>query len=196
MQPYDFQKDVTGEVVWYELAYNVATQNSLYLKLPEQATNDQVFDIIKKICNKFKFLLEETDLREALYFDEHSPKYDTAAQLLFYGITLTYCEINQLPFEVDIGPDRGPVSFKIGERTYPTTVITKLTSNRTICNAYRKLFDKKVKTRFKIFLAIDVTGGNSDRIEILKKMPLETDNLGKRYPKIIFINARKKLNMD
>lgn len=55
-----------------------------------------LYDIAKKICYQFKYLIEEKGLWNSLYDDKGNPLNENHSQMLFYGIADTYCKANNI----------------------------------------------------------------------------------------------------
>jgi hypothetical protein len=110
---YDFKDDRSGEVVWYRASKNMPSAVPLALTLPQQPTVDDVFDVVLKICEHFKRLIEDNQLGQLLYEKNGNPKHESAAQLLFFGIASSYCEANNLDLSPESDAGRGPVDFKL-----------------------------------------------------------------------------------
>ncbi len=108
---YDFKNDPAGESRWLEDARR-STIGNLLKFTTEEKSNNQV--VVKKICTKFKELIEDNKLNELLYVED-KPRKESYAQLLFFGIADIYCECNNLLLNKETNNGRGPVDFKFAE---------------------------------------------------------------------------------
>lgn len=111
---YDFLADRAGEVQWIKNGLSIAKENPIKLLLSEHPTLDEVEDVVLKICNHFKTLVEHNGLNRLLHKEDGTAKKEESAQLLFYGIADTYCKSNSLMIARESNGGRGPVDFKFG----------------------------------------------------------------------------------
>lgn len=130
-QYYDFNEDRSGEAGWLPAAQTVTRDNPLLLQLPENPNTDQVFDLVKTICQKFKSLIEDNGLSQLLYDSNGRPKHETASQLLLYGISEAYCHANQIMIARESDGGRGPVDFKFGTNMQNSVLIEVKKSTNT-----------------------------------------------------------------
>lgn len=93
---YDFSEDPAGEYVWLSAAREYTEKYPLSLSQVPLETSDDVLTIAKTICNQFKTLVEDNGLSKLLYNSNGTPKHESAAQLLFYGIADSYCDAKQV----------------------------------------------------------------------------------------------------
>lgn len=131
VQFYDFAEDRAGEVAWLPAAQAVTRDNPLQLQLPANPNTDQVFDIVRTICEKFKSLIENNGLSQLLYDSNGHPKHETASQLLFYGISEAYCHANQIMIARESDSGRGPVDFKFGSNMQNSVLVEVKKSTNT-----------------------------------------------------------------
>lgn len=113
-QFYDFKADRAGEVAWLPAAQAATREYPLQLILPSSPTSDDVFALVLEICEKFKSLIEDNGLARLLYDSDGRPKHESASQLLFYGISESYCHANNIMIARESDGGRGPVDFKFG----------------------------------------------------------------------------------
>ena len=71
---YDFEDDRSGEVIWYKASKNLPTAVPLALTLSEHPTVDEVFEVVRNICEHFKRLVEDNQLGQLLYDKDGKPK--------------------------------------------------------------------------------------------------------------------------
>lgn len=194
---YNFESDPSGQIIWYPVSRRYVSQHPLDIFLSEHATPDEVIATILIICQKFKDLVENNGLHTLLYNDKDKPKYEEAAQKLFYGIADAYCEANNLDLSREPNAGRGAVDFKFS-RGYHSRVLveTKLTTNPHLLHGYEVQiaeYQKAEKTQFSVYLVIDV-GGSRERIADLRDLHKERENSGRRMPTLFVVNAHPKLS--
>ncbi|MBR6479397.1 MAG: hypothetical protein IKT04_02725, partial [Clostridia bacterium] len=111
---YDFSEDPAGEYIWLSAAQEYVNKYPLDLTRRPLKTSEDVFYVAKTICNHFKSLVENNGLNKLLFNNsDGSPKHESAAQLLFYGIANSYCEANNLNLTKEGNNGRGQVDFKL-----------------------------------------------------------------------------------
>lgn len=195
-EQYDFESDPAGQVVWLSASKEYVENFPLKISIPKNPTPDEVLEVVKKICSKFKDLIENNALSGFLYDSSDNPKREEAAQKLFYGIADSYCEANDLDLSRETNAGRGPVDFKISKGYNGRVLVeAKLTTNPQLLHGFEiqiEEYKKAEKTQFGIYLVIDVTGGSETRIKKLQKLISDNKAAGSRVPEVIFIDGIPK----
>lgn len=180
---YDYDKDPSGEYIWYQIAKKYVQDFPLSLNIPQNADIDDVYDIVYKICDNFKDLIENNGLWKLLYDDTGKPKHERAAQLLFFGIADAYCKSNNIDLSREVNNGRGAVDFKLSRGAEEKILIEiKLTSNNQLKHGIEKqipIYMKQDYTRKAIYLVI-----NNGHLKAL-------DNLMKFYNEASIIEKDK-----
>lgn len=185
VKPYDFDNDSLG--------FHIISKELKNINLEEIKINsgESAKKIVLKICDKFKDLVENNALVKLLYEKNGKFRGEKAVQLLFYGISDSYCEA----FDVDISPElnsgRGNIDFKCS-KGYKDRVIVevKLTSNRQLIHGMKTQiaeYAKAEKTNQLIYLVIDDLKDE----EKIKKLYKEYNEMSKT-PELIIINTEIK----
>ncbi|WP_226469490.1 hypothetical protein [Luteimonas panaciterrae] len=161
VQKYDFNEDRSGEASWLPTAQVAVRENPLQLVLQDNPTIDQVFDLIRTICVKFKSLIEDNGLSRLLYDSDGHPKHESASQLLFYGVAESYCHANKLMIARESNGGRGPVDFKFGTNMQNSVLVEIKKSTNT--SGLKKGIESQLPiymnaegSRRAIYLVIDV----------------------------------------
>ena len=162
---YDFEKDPAGEYIWYAKTKEQAEKYPLSLAQPHNL--DQVLDVVTRICDQFKKMIESNGLWRLLYNDNYNPKHESAAQLLFFGLADAYCEANNIDISREVNNGHGPVDFKLS-KGYKNKVVVeiKLTSNSQLLHGIEvqlPLYMEQESTDKAIYLIID--NGHRKRLE-------------------------------
>ena len=156
---YDFDKDPAGEYIWYSVAKSYVSRYPLELQFPEKASISNIYDVVNKICEQFKSLIEDNGLWHLLYNDDKKPKHERAAQLLFFGIADSYCTSNDIDLSREINGGRGSVDFKLSQGAIGKILVEiKLTSNRQLQHGFTTqvpIYMKQEKTKKAVYLMID-----------------------------------------
>lgn len=156
---YDFSEDPAGEYVWLAAAREYTEKYPLSLSEIPLENIDDVLTTVKIICNQFKTLVEDNGLSRLLYNSSGTPKHESAAQLLFYGIANSYCDANDIDLTREGNNGRGPVDFKLSRGAADKVIVeTKLTSNSQLRHGIEiqlPIYMKQEKTKQAIYLIID-----------------------------------------
>ena len=156
---YDFSSDPAGEYAWLAAAREYVSTHPLDLSSSPLETSDDVFSITKTICGRFKTLIEDNGLSKLLYDSNGSPKRESAAQLLFFGIADAYCDANNIDLTKEGNNGRGPVDFKLSRGAYDKVVVeAKLTSNSQLRHGIETqlpIYMKQERTKKAVYLIID-----------------------------------------
>lgn len=166
--PYDFIDDPSGQIRWYRETQDLPQTYSLPLSLPKNPTIEQVFDVVKSICEQFRYLIEDGQLCKLLYDRDGKAKHESAAQLLFYGVASAYCAANNLDLSPESDAGRGPVDFKVSSGFKGKVLVEiKLTSNKNLLKGYQvqlPIYQRSEKSQQGIYLVIDNGGASQERL--------------------------------
>ena len=160
---YDFQEDKAGEYIWYPVTKEMTNEHPIALSLPQEPTIDEVEDMVLKICDKFRELIENNGLNRLLYDRGGHPKNESAAQLIFYGVAEAYCAANGIMIARESDSGRGPVDFKFGTRQENSVLVElkKSTNTAGLKKGIKKQlpeYMKSEKSKRAIYLVLDVGG--------------------------------------
>lgn len=193
---YDFHNDPAGQTAWHRASRYYVDNFPLKISLPAQPSPDDLLDVVRVICGKFKDLVENNGLSSLFYDSTGEPKKEEAAQKLFYGIADAYCEANNIDLSRETNAGRGPVDFKFS-RGYKGRVLVeaKLTTNPKLMHGFEiqiEEYKKAEKAESSIYLVIDVKGGSESRVEKLKDHIRRSKEAKIRVPEVVFIDATPK----
>lgn len=135
-EPYDLEKDPAGVVRWRDLLWIVNQEHPLTLKVSDSPSLEDWDNLVRKIIQKFKDLVESGWLTSELYNDG-KPKNEDAAQKLFYAVAEAYCDANNLDVTPEAETGRGPVDFKFS-KGYRARILVevKLSTNSKLLRGY------------------------------------------------------------
>ncbi len=196
VEKYDFIADPYGEYIWLEAAQKYVKDYPL--KISSTAINDMesAINITQIICEKFKDLIETNGLNDLLYDENKKPKHERAAQLLFFGVSDSYCSANNIDLTRESNSGRGPVDFKLSKGAVDKIVVEiKLTSNPQLKHGIEKqlpIYMKQEQTVKAIYLIID--NGNAKSLENFYRFYNDLDTKLKSKIDVIVIDGTYKVS--
>lgn len=178
--PYDVVADPNGEFVWRTVREYVATEYPMESPLHKKAnTLAEVSDVVQKIIEQFKHLIENRGLWRELWTETGKPRREKSAQRLFFAVADSYCEA----FNVDISPEvdtgSGEVDFKMSSGYDARVVVEiKLSDNRRLRHGYERQLERykgaeKTTVGFYIVLEISDLGDRGDQLLVIKQAALK-----------------------
>jgi hypothetical protein len=194
-EPYDFESDPRGIVIWHKTSREYAKKNPLELK-PAKST-DEVYDVVQKICHHFKHLIEEKGLHDLLFDSDGRPKIEKASQLLFFGIADAYCSSNNLDINREPQTGRGPADFKVSRGYHERVIVeVKLSSSGKYLDgltAQLPTYLKAEKAKHGILLLMRV-GEHDKKLQRIKRVHKSLKKSGKAVPDLLIVDALDKLS--
>lgn len=189
---YDFDKDPSGQLIWQDIAEEYANLYPLLLEI-EKVTPENILQVVLKICNHFKVLVEHNGLSVHFWNDSGGLRNERFAQLLFFGIADAYCSVHNLDLNREPNAGRGPVDFKISSGyNARVNIEVKYTSNN-IRLGYEKqlpIYNAAERSQYSIFLIIRTTDRIKPLEELIKFRQSEVA-AGKRAPEIFVVDGRR-----
>lgn len=158
--PYDFRKDKSNLVKWYEEGANYVEKNPISINTPSD--DSEFLDIVELILEKFKKYVESIG-NKLLWNDDNTQRKEDAAQRTFVGIGRSYAENNNIDISRESDLGRGPVDFKFSSGYKKRCLIEVKKANNT------KYF-RNLKKQLPIYMqAEDVDNGYYVIIRYSKK---------------------------
>lgn len=186
---YDFYNDPSGEFRWLQDSRNFASEAPI--KFSDNELKDNYL-LVNKICEKFKMQIETNKMNELLFVDG-KPRKETYAQLLFFGISDVYCELNNLSLNKETNNGRGPVDFKFSKGYKSILVEVKLTSNKKLISGITTqlpIYMEQERCDNAIYLIIDT--GYPNMLKTFKEFYNKWTPEQKNKIKVIYVDARPK----
>lgn len=187
VMPYDFEKDKNGEIKWYYTSKKCVAENPIKLEKTED-----VYELTKKICYQFKYLIEEKGLWKSLYDDNGISLNENHSQMLFFGIADSYCKANDIDISRENNNGNGPVDFKLSKGYYNKIVVEiKKSSNSQLSHCYEvqiPIYMKQEEVEKAIYLFIDL-GDHDIRVKNFKN---EMNKYKNTKIELIEIDGREK----
>jgi len=194
--PYSFEGDPLGVVLW-ELAAERFT-NQYPLTLTQHEANADVVAVVKKICEKFRWHIEQHGGRELLVLPDGTGRPERCSQILFYAVADGYCAQNDLDLSREPNAGRGPVDFKIS-RGYVRRVVVelKLSSNpRGLDGLLAQLptYAEAEQSLHSIFVVIKTDEKHQNRIASIQDARNRQLQANKRAPDLYIVDATPRLS--
>lgn len=177
-QPYDFNTDKKGYVVWYEASKHYCVSKPRDLSF---GTEEEFLDVIASLAIDFKHYIEQNNGWRLLWNDNGTPKGEKAAQFLFLGIVAHYCRANNIDVSPEVNIGRGPVDFKVSQGyDYRSLFEVKLAKNTKFWNGLNIQFPtylKAEKIKDGCFLVVLFSKKDEERLKDIQSI---TDTLSKK----------------
>lgn len=158
-KPYDFVGDPHGELIWRVIGEKIAAAFPLKIETPKQTTAAELAAVVSKIVDQFTFLIEKRDLWRDLYH-EGKPRFEKAAQRIFYAVAVAYCDANGIDITPEAETGRGPVDFKFSTNTKNRVLVeVKLSTNPHLQRGFEKqlaIYCEAERPVSSTYLVIDV----------------------------------------
>ncbi len=187
---YDFDNDPKGDFIWKEIAFDVVQNFPLALK------KEKPIEIVNKICEKYQDLIENNGLWKFFHNNDGTHKKESFAQMLFFAISHSYCEANDLDISPEVDSGNGPIDFKIGKGFKDKINIEmKLSTNTKLLHGYKSqlaIYNKAEKTNQSKFVIVQLYEKDDAKIEKAFKYKSENETLENKLPDIVVIDATKK----
>lgn len=194
-EPYDFENDPRGCIIWHAASREFAKQNPLPLQPAK--TTEEVYRVVQQICQHFKHLIEQKGLDDLLFDSEGRAKPEKASQLLFFGIADAHCVANNLDISREPQTGRGPADFKVSKGYHERVIVeVKLTSNGKYLDglvAQLPTYLKAEKANQGVFLLIKI-GEHDRKVKRITRAHAKLKKAGSQVPDLIVVDATEKVS--
>jgi hypothetical protein len=156
-------------------------------------TPENVFEVVKEICEQFKDVVENKGLFKLLVNKEGVRVSEKQAQLLFFGVAYSHCKANDLKLSPEVDSGNGPVDFNISKGFKANVnVEMKFADNPKLDNglwSQLRIYNKAENASDSIYLIIKTNKVYDKKIiklmDVLKYRKLK----GERLPEIFVIDS-------
>lgn len=195
--PYNFGSDKNGEAFWIKFLETIPNEFPFDLSpYSKRALDlDTVQEIVRKIVEQFRDLVENKGLWKELWTEEDTPRKEKASQRLFFAVAYSYCKANNIDLTPEADSGNGPVDFKLSHGDASKVLVEiKLSTNGEVVHGYEKqleIYKKADDTDRAIYLLIDVghMGRKHDEITRLRAAFIEEHG---RASDIVYVNGHQK----
>ena len=191
---YNVKDDPLGLIKWAEFAKVFTSKYPMEIKKPPVSNIDNWLQIVHKIVEQFRILIEDRGLWKSLWHG-NKPLIEKYSQRLFFAVAYSYCKANNLDISPEVDTGTGQVDFKLSKGfKHRILVELKLSLNKKLLSGYQKqleAYKKSEETMRAIYLVIDVGSmGKKDE----KLLQMRTDSMNKNEPAsdIEFIDGKRR----
>ncbi len=194
--PYDALTDPEGHLVWMQIHQTISKTHPFKLSLVAKPTIDQVHDLVTKIIDHYRDVIENKGLWKELW-SGNKRRPEKSAQRIFFAVADAYCKANDLDITPEADSGVGPVDFKVSS-SYRNRVLVelKLSTNQKLVHGYEKqltAYMKAESTTRASYVVIDVGNlGNKDKKLINAKNAAM--KAGRPAGNLEFVNGMKRLS--
>jgi hypothetical protein len=193
-KPYDFIGDPHGELIWRDVGRRIVTKNPLTLAKPTKYDQASTLEVVEKIVEQFRFLIEDRDLWRDLYA-AGKPRFEKASQRMFYVIAYSYCAANDIDITPEADTGRGPVDFKLSNGMSSRVLVEiKLSTNNKLVQGYARQLAAYERAEVPIesyYVVLDV-GSLAEKHERILALRNEKVSAGVRAPRLLVIDGSPK----
>jgi hypothetical protein len=188
-EAYDFINDPSNDFRWIDDILDIVKNNPLAL-----TSKQSIYQITQEICNKFKYLVENTNAYKLLYHDGTKKKHESASQQAFQLFAKSYCDANNLDISPESNGGRGPVDFKFSQGKEKVLVEIKLSTSDTLEHCLTTqidIYEKSEGAEQSILLILMVGTNEETAMKKIEKLIAYKNNLkdNKYLPEIIEVDA-------
>ena len=194
---YDFVNDPRCELRWHAVGVRAVSNNPLSLSLPQTGVPAlaDVVEVVGKICEQFKHLVENCGVSDVLRDEDGNPRIERVAQRLFLCVAESYCRASNLDISPEANAGSGPVDFKLS-RGHSSRVLVELkrSNNSQLKHGYLKQLERykhAEQTSAGFFLIVDY-GGQEDAIQSIVRKSRRDQRAGKPFSTVVCIDATKQ----
>ena len=193
--PYDMDGDPKGEVFWHKVSEWLLAREPFEIQAPPLLDLDGVTSVVKQIISQFQFLIEERRISEELYDTDGNPRWEKAAQRLFFVVADTYCKANNIDITPEAETDNGPVDFKASVGYNGRVLVElKLSKNTKLLPGYTRQLEKykSAESALRAFYVVIDVSGLGDKRERLLNLMHEAQTRGDPVSKVVFVDGRRR----
>jgi len=190
---YDFTADPDGHKIFREALTTFAKNFPLQLITPKNKNGKELREIVDRIVDHFKTLIESNGINYLLW-QNGTPRKEKAAQRLFFAIADVYCKANNVDISPETDSGGGPVDFKFSSGYSGRVLVEIKLSRGKVVHGYRVQLDvyaKAARTFESIFLVIDV-GDIGTKLDNILREKNRRSSKGQRCPDIVTVDATQK----
>jgi hypothetical protein len=196
--PYDIKFDPNAEVFWGKLL-KIASEFPIVLKEYEHKSLNinEVYELVEKIINQFKFLIEHRGIWKELWNEDCTlRRNEKAAQRLFFSVADSYCKANDIDITPEADTGNGPVDFKVSSGYEGRVLVEIKMSDHTVVHGYKKQLEiyKEAERTIKAFFIIIDIGSLGNKYDDILKFKNEQVSLGNIVSEIKVIDGMPKVS--
>jgi hypothetical protein len=191
-ESYDFDVDPEGLQRWIGESNDAVQQ--VPVEIPNEVKTDEELEmVVGRIVSAFKRFIETKGGWRGLYGPGNKPLHEEHACLLFYAISLKYCEESNIDISPQSNAGRGPVDFKLSRGGEKIIAEVKLTSG-SVYHGYKvqtRIYQNAEDAKHAYYLVVQVTE-TSKALERVIKQAEQEESEGVSHPEVIHVDGRPR----
>ncbi len=193
---YSVDNDPDGLIKWAHIAKQIASGFPLnLLEFQHPKDLDAVYDLVKRIVDRFHHLIEYKGLNKELYKDNGDPRHEATAQRLFFAIAYCYCEANNVDVSPEVDSGTGQVDFKFSKGFDARVLVEiKLSTNSKLVHGYETQLEtyKKSELIMRAFYVVINVGRMGKKDKSLTKVRNEASSRREPLSDLVFVDGSVK----
>lgn len=194
-RPYNVTTDPEGLILWATKGQYYAQQYPLNLKGYRLVTLNDGFNVVRRIVDQFRHLIENNGLNKELYCTNKRPRHESTAQRLFFAVAYSYCKANNIDISPEIDTGNGKIDFKFSTGFDKRVLVEiKLSTNTGVLSGYQtqlEVYKAAEETMKAIYLVIDV-GRMGRKEKDLMQLRNSAQKLGEPLSELEFVDGSLK----
>jgi hypothetical protein len=191
---YDFVIDHLGILLWDVVGPAAADAEVLNLSAFSSISSENILELVMKISQQFKKLIENNGLVEHLYDSTGKRRPERFPQLLFFSIADSYCQANNIDLNREINAGSGALDFKMSRGLAKVNLEIKYSSNPKLVEGYEKQLPaynlaEGVQDSFSIYLVLRVNDKNDHKLKYISDIVQDRQKQNLESPLFLTINA-------
>ena len=195
--PYNIRSDINGELFWGRYINSLPEEHPFDLRKFSRRllSVDEVYSVVEKIIEQFKWLIEEKGLWRDLWDEKReNTRKEKAAQRLFFVVSDSYCKSNNLDLTPEAETGNGPVDFKVSSSGDSRILVEIKLSTGNVIHGYDRqleIYKSAEQTKEAFYVVVDVggMGRKDDKIIYLRNQMIK--NYGKAS-EIVIVDGTPK----
>lgn len=190
---YDPNEDLRGYYAFRSILNSDLFAFKGAIKPSTNPSKAELARIVVEIIENCRHQIENHNLWELLWHND-VPKYERAAQLVFYGLADVFCKANNIDISPEMKAGGGPVDFKFSTGYKNRYLVEVKLSTGAVVSGYKKqleLYKKASDTDYAALLIFDV-GGLKRKLKTVQSIRTAKLAAGEKTSDIFLIDASKK----
>ncbi|MGQ8337881.1 hypothetical protein ACUNWD_15130 [Sunxiuqinia sp. A32] len=159
-------------------------------------TEENVFSVVKDICQEFKDLIENKGMFKLLVNKAGERVPEKTAQLLFFGVAYSYCSANDLKLSPEVDSGNGPVDFNLSQGFKANiNVEMKIADNKKLEKglwSQLEIYNRAENSYKSIYLIVKYDDLYDKKIAQLERVLIYRKGRGENLPELVIVDSTFK----